>query len=215
MDPLLQQLSSPSAQGNSNVGTAKCWLDAQPMLGRLLGCFQGCSPLPAAMGGPGPSCSPGHVCNRQRGEHGHTFGAEERGVAGLVAEGLPIMLGREGSVRMMSGNHSSLGIASVPTGVQRPPWPCLHPKMHPACGSASDSRPKHSRISPASNTPAIWLMLDRRAGAPAPCGSSAERHLQAPTRQRATRTCFGILLPIKHPVSSQALNRHTEHRGFH
>lgn len=66
-----------------------------------------------------------------QGQHGRTFGAEQRGVAGLVAEGLPIMLGREGSVRMLSGDDGSLRIASIPTGVQKPPRPRLHPKTLP------------------------------------------------------------------------------------
>lgn len=45
------------------------------------------------------SGSRGHGC-AGTGEHRPTFGAEEGGVAGLVAEGLPIVLGREGGVKV-------------------------------------------------------------------------------------------------------------------
>lgn len=54
-----------------------------------------------------------------------------------MAEGLPIVLGREGSVRMLNSDHGSLVIASILTGVQRPPWQCLHPKMHQLAGPAA------------------------------------------------------------------------------
>lgn len=157
------------------------------MLAWLQGYFQGHSSPPAGMGGPGASCGPGHShMGRARtylwGQtvwHSRACGRRASHHAGE----------REGSVRVLSGDHGSLGITSIPTGVQRPPWPCLHPKMHSACWSASDRliQPEHSRILPASNTLAVLHTPYSEAGAPAPCTTSAKRHLQAPTWLFATQ----------------------------
>lgn len=91
------------------------------------------------------------------------------------------------------------------------------PQNAPACGSSSSSpiQPQHSRISPASNAPALVPMPYCGSGDPAPCGTPAERHLQAPAQQCATGTPCTTSLPIKHPVHSQAVIRHTEHHIFH
>jgi len=95
------------------------------------GAFGATAPHQQGWGDPAPPAALG-TATQAPGEHGRTFGAEQRGIAGLVAEGLPIVLGREGSIRMPSGDHSSLGIASIPVGVQRPPWPCTAlPRKHP------------------------------------------------------------------------------------